>query len=264
MWLIVLAKIKLRLIDSSGGQLSDICYVLLVLDEATERPMGGWVSPYPPGLQEVGLALYVSIWHPWFPDWPIRGIPETVRIPSTLATNNRSLRDLRQAAGWLLMEIDYTQEQTWKGPRYEDDPNFEDRLKVFGPQHVQQLFEAPRVTCAQAQQGILHYLLHDKEAFPHHTPAPIRQKYLDMGLCMSGYDSPAAGWLLPVQGVTRTQEGGVIIEGVPYVNPWVTLPSGKRVLWRSFSYPYPERKPGVFAQLGNGTMYYMIPSDGSV
>jgi hypothetical protein len=258
-WLVVPITISLGLIDPAGQLLSERCFVLLVLEQATERFVGCWASPHEPGLREVGLALWVSIWHPWFPHWPIRGIPEIVRVPSSLRNVNRSLRDLQQAAAWLLMDIDVTQETVWSGPRYKDDPDVVDRLRVFGPGHVRQLFETQRVTCAQAQEGLLHYLLHDKEAFPHHTPAPIRQEYLDVGLWTAGYDSPAAGWLLPLQGITRVQAGGVVIDGVRYTNPWITLPEGKRVLWRSFEHAYPEREIGIFAQLGDNTLYYMRP-----
>jgi len=60
-------------------------YLLVVIDLSSGLPMGIWVSKEHPTADDVGLALYDAIWHPWNVQWPLRGIPQNLYLPDTLS-----------------------------------------------------------------------------------------------------------------------------------------------------------------------------------
>ncbi len=74
-WLIVAVRLDLQLTGSKAAH----CWALVVIEEATQLPMGGWLSEGTPGPVEIGLALYDAIWHPSQLVWPRNGSHEPFR-----------------------------------------------------------------------------------------------------------------------------------------------------------------------------------------
>jgi hypothetical protein len=256
-WLIVPVQLKLLIVDSANQVLSKVCHVLLVLEQATERPIGCWVSAGFPGEREVCLAVYQAIWHPWIPDWPIRGIPRRICIPATFAP--QGLASLYRAALWLMTSIEITNTKVWHGPREEGDADMVARMRIFGPDHIRRRFHADRVTSVQAQEGLLDYLRHDEPAFPLHWVPKLDAKLWDIGFGMPGYATPAAGWLLPETGLVSTMEGGVVFDQMRYVGQGISLNPGQVLKRRAFPYVFPHQRPGFFVEDQAGSLYYVQP-----
>jgi hypothetical protein len=78
--------LRLPIVDAAGHQVSDTCRALLVVDTATERPVGYWLSTTAPTSREVGLVLYQAIWHPGALTWPLRGVPDCIQVPEMLVS----------------------------------------------------------------------------------------------------------------------------------------------------------------------------------
>jgi hypothetical protein len=253
-WLIIHVTLKLRLIDEAGHLISETCHVLIVIEQATERPIGCWVSATPPTKVELGLAIYQSIWHPWIPDWPIRGIPKHILIPAALA--RAGLLDVERAAAFLMTTLQVTQNKIWQGPRDQNEVDMVERLRIFGPNHVRRLFHTDRVTCAQAQVGLLQYLRTDEKAFPFHWVAPLDAKLQDVGLGMPGHSTAAAGWLLPEGDAVISVAEGVIFDGALYTNSWLRFQPGQTFRRRAFPYTYPLQTPGFFIE-DKGVLQYV-------
>jgi hypothetical protein len=83
-WQVVIVQLPIPVVDDSRRVLSERCFVLLVVDDASQLPIGLWVSAGEPSTAELGLALYQSIWHPGALDWPLHGSPENILIPRSL------------------------------------------------------------------------------------------------------------------------------------------------------------------------------------
>src|SRR5262249_14971577 len=103
-WQVISVRLRLPVVDDSRRLLSESCFVLLVVDEAAQLPVGLWVSADEPSAKELGLALYQSIWHPGALDWPLHGSPENIFIPKSLYA--QELTDIERSTEFLMARID--------------------------------------------------------------------------------------------------------------------------------------------------------------
>jgi hypothetical protein len=73
---------------------------------------------------------------------------------------------------------------------------------------------------------------------------------------MPAYDSPAAGWLLPVaQEQARTERNGVVVGGALYTDPLFHCEPGEPLSYRMFPYDYPGLERGVFIPWNGDVLY---------
>jgi hypothetical protein len=206
-------------------------------------PMGAWVSPHPPGASEVALCLYQAIWHPGTQGWPIRGIPETLRVPTALA--NQPLDDLRRASGYLLATVDTSQERPWKALR-----GLTEMIEAIHEEAV------PTITAAISEQErtqgrILEALLNwlHERALKRHRPAPLWESVRKHGVVMPGHDTPAAGWLLPqAADMVEVIPGGVRRQGQLYRGNTHSLPLGAWLRYREYPLAAPSHHAGSVNQ----------------
>jgi hypothetical protein len=77
------------------------------------------------------------------------------------------------------------------------------------------------------------------------------------GVIMPGYDTSAAGWLLPVVGEAETTTEGVISQGVTYGSMTFAYTPGQKLPLRSYPYYYPQRENSVFIQVGTHDTAYV-------
>jgi hypothetical protein len=250
-WIIVVVKMRVPLIDEQLRSLSNECYVVLVIDESTWRAMGCWPSATPPGEHETGLALYQSIWHPWVPNWSLRGIPERICVPATLATN--ALSDVKRASYFLLSELEIA-DSTLRSKPLDSDNDVIEAMQVVGPGVVQRAYGTGPVTCDQVQQALLSWLSSDRW-FPQHSIEPVPKNW---PLALPGYGTPAAGWLLPRTGKVLRISGGVLDRGVLFPTDRFDAEPSETLWKREFPTYYPGRVADLFVESSNGLeLYYM-------
>jgi hypothetical protein len=259
-WLVVVVTMRVPLIDGHNRPLGDECFVVLVIDEATERAMGCWPCPTPPGERELGLALYQSLWHPGIPNWPLRGIPERIRIPAALATYG--LTDFRRSMYFLLAEIEVVDGTVWPGSS-DPDNDVVEAVEWVGPGVIQRAYGTGPVTCTQVQQALLAWLSSDRW-FPHHTIESVPQNW---SLALPGFGGPAAGWLLPRTGEVQRVPGGVLDRGVFFQTSRFAGEACEMLWKREFPEYYAGKAAGTFVESSDGDhLYYLTPGalDGSI
>jgi hypothetical protein len=256
-WQIIPVELPLVMVDEGHRIISRTCYVLVVMDVASERPVGAWACATEPGVEQVKLALYVAIWHPWIPDYPLRGVPARLDVPTALMKADEYAGDLQRAEYFLFTTVNISADIVWRGPRNPDDTDMAQRLRILGPQFIRTMFRANAVTCEQALEGVLTFLRDDKEAFPRHVPAEFPYGSPWCGLTMPGFDNPGAGWLLPERAETYVEEDGVRINGIVYRSEGAALAPGTRVWLRAFPYTYPGKEAGFFVRTEQGILRYV-------
>lgn len=124
-WVVIPFPVSLPLCDALGKRITEQVWVLLVVDKATQLPLGAWVSAREPGAVEIGLSIYEAIWHPTDRAWPLHGTPRTIQIPKDLVplsgttqpdgTIDDPLADLRRTAPYLFATIDTEQRRPQQG-----------------------------------------------------------------------------------------------------------------------------------------------------
>jgi hypothetical protein len=234
-------------------------YALLVVDEGSELPVGGWLSETPPNSREVGLAIYQSIWHPAVIGWPLHGIPEVIRIPAALVTDG--LTDLRRAAPYLLTELAIVKKMSLEGKSR--IVHMRDDIRKEGAAVVQAAFNGEAVPAGVVLHTLLSWLI--PRCFPNHRAAPVWPSIRGPGLAMPGHDTPAAGWLLPVTGDVETVQDGVRSQAGLYRSAWFRPEPGQRLKRREFPLFYPkvdaaDPEPGIFVEAiddGIEQLHYM-------
>jgi hypothetical protein len=258
-WLVVPTELALPIVNEMGKHISDVCFVTLIIEQGAERAMGCWISTNPPGSAEVALALYDAIWHSWTVDWPIKGIPERLHIPSSFADHD--LCDMHRAAQALMIEVDDTQATVWHGPRNRGNtdpaanaPDVVAQLRLQGPDIVRKHHESDRVTIAQARQSILEWLCSD-EWFPHHSPVPVPDTW---PLALPGWRCPAAGWLLPTTGMVRRVTGGIRDGDEFYPTSVFDGETVDMLVKRAFPVFYERMEPGLFVESSNNECLFFI------
>lgn len=251
-WVVVVVHFPLRMVDDASGERSDTCYALLVLDETSVLPIGSWGSMRRPGLAEVGMALYQAIWHVGAVNSPLRGVPNTIKVPTSLVQNPEDMADLHRAAPFLQTTIEmYKTERPWQKKRLVQE------LRDGGTQLVHDATHSTYVTSQQAHDAILAWLHHAR--FATHTPAEWPQVAWERGYAMPGYDSPAAGWLLPhAQELVRSTHNGVRRGDTMYTSPTFVIDPGHALPYRMYPYLYAGTERGLFVE-HEGVLHYLEP-----
>jgi hypothetical protein len=249
-WVILPLTLTVPIVDEGGNPISNTVHLLLVLDHDSALPMGCWASPRSPGAAEIGLALYQAIWHVGYVDWPLRGVPRAVHIPTALKLTDDSLTDLNRAAFFLGTAMERGKlKETWRKQQLVSV------LTYSGQEIITQAVGQPRATCQQVQDAVLHWLF-QKRYTTLRTP-DVPKHWRDRGYAMLAYDSPAAGWLLPVaQEQARTERDGVVVGGAIYTDPLFRCEPGQRVSYRMFPSAYTGLERGIFIPW-NGDLLYL-------
>lgn len=238
-WLLIPVQLRLSLINSSGYPVVDICHVLLVIEGATNRPMGCWTSENKPGSAEIGLALYQAIWHPGAYDWPLRGTPEVLHVP--LSLKKQWSAELDQAMSFLMTTVQFVPNRYWS------KLEIIKHLTTVGPRVIHQRAGMKSLTVERAQAHVLDFLR--TSWFSGHDGSPLPAQFRRPGLSMPGHDAPAAGWLLPPTGEAQTIRNGVVDRANIYTHPQFSIQSGIVLRKRSFPFPYDDAEPGIFIEI---------------
>lgn len=149
-WVILPLTLTVPIVDEGGNPISNTVHLLLVLDHDSALPMGCWASPHLPGAAEIGLTLYQAVWHVGSVDWPLRGVPRAVQIPTNLKLTDAALTDLNRAAFFLGTAIEREKlKETWRKQQLVS------ALTYSGQEIVTQFVKQPRATCQQVQDAVL-------------------------------------------------------------------------------------------------------------
>lgn len=195
-WLVLTVELDIDLVSPALRSLGGACWVVLVLDCGSQRPVGFWISEKRPTSVEAGLALYDAIFHRAALHWPLRGIPEQILLPPTLLNGADSIM---RAAAFLMAEVQpiKSQDDHLKKLPYANELISDLRAK-YEPARLPGRRRAPKqqLTIPQADTEIRDWLY--KRCFPNHRTDPVPASLRKLGFALPGYDTPAAGWLLPV------------------------------------------------------------------
>jgi hypothetical protein len=259
-WFLVWFTLKLDVIDEFGASSNSESHMLLVGDEETELPIGGWLSVNQPGSREVGLALYQAIWHPGMASWPLRGVPDVIRIPKVLLPDGNE--NLTRGASRLLTNIEITETSVLKGKKRAQ--KLVNSIRQQGTADVTQALGTRPVPADRALQILFEGLA--ARSFPHHRqrkpPLSIRENLV----AMPGHDTPAAGWMLPIMGMAETTEAGVCYNGREYADSNFQVTPRQQLPCRVFPRFYPTEelfgtRPGIFVEVihqGATALHYLM------
>jgi len=258
-------------------------HAVLVLDMGSARPVGVWVSDENQvGEREAALALYQAIWHPGALDWPLRGIPEIIQVDASLASNG--LGDIRRAAYWLAAEVQvvtpYHQKKIFTNfdmfnahTTAEMHAHLdyvvtlvEHRLARYGAGHIYDVIAPRPFTPRRVQDALLAWLRHgdgteaEPGCFPHHRCPDVPLEFRQFGFTLPGFESPAAGSLLPViaEGVTSEHNNTIVVDRRRYGYAGLKLDPSASYFVRGFPYQYQDMPNSIFAEDELGQLYYLI------
>lgn len=231
-WIVVPIKLMVSLVNTALHPVSKACTLLLVLDVGSQKPMGFWISPHAPDGNDVGLALYDAIFHPQALGWPLRGIPEQILIPTNCAKNSAHIK---HAATYLIAQLGTTDEL----------PNILNRLpeakqliaslqeQYQARKHTSRRYASNRQMTIQQLEDELRATLIET-CFPDHRIEPVIASLRAEGFALPGYDTPAAGWLLPIEVEHAvTIRDGVEIGHLDYVSSHMGIEPGQPVRIRA-------------------------------
>ncbi len=193
-WLLMPLELDIDLVSPALRSLGGACWVVLVLDCGSQRPVGFWISEKPPTGVETGLALYDAIFHRTALHWPLRGIPEHMLLPQTLLADN-----IAKAATFLMAEVaPIKRQEDLLGKLLYAKTLIKDLHQQYEPARLPGRQRAPKrqMTISQAEEEIRAWLY--ARCFPNHRTDPVPTSLRTHGVALPGYDTPAAGWLLPV------------------------------------------------------------------
>ncbi|MBX0330866.1 hypothetical protein K2Z83_24730 [Oscillochloris sp. ZM17-4] len=255
---------------------------VLVLDIGSARPVGVWVADKDQvGDREAALALYQAIWHPGAIDWPLRGIPEIIQVDASLASGD--LNDIKRAAHWLAAKVQVV--APYRQKRLSNDLDMfsahtkaevrthldytvtliENRLAPYGAAHIYDMIAPRDFTPRRVQDSLLAWLRHgdgteaEPGCFPHHRCPDVPLKFRQFGFTLPGFDSPAAGSLLPVvaEGVAAEHDT-IVFAGRRYGYDKLKLDSSLSYAVRAFPYHYQDMPDSIFVEDDLGRLYYLI------
>lgn len=191
---------SIPLLNEDYHSLSSTTYAVVVIDEASRIPMGVWFSPFPLTPADYGLALYTASWHPDYPDYPIRGIPEVLHLPAEESAD--SWNDIRCAMEWADSDVRTTPIQQ----SYAHLPiSTENAMEMA----VAALLTRQGGIRAQTAVSITLQTWHDTY-FSQHRSVPVPPTLLERGVANYGLATPVAGWLLPIHGHVETRHEGFV------------------------------------------------------
>jgi hypothetical protein len=235
--------------------------ITCIADPNGEIVMGGWLTADNDSEQDLGLALYQAIWHPGAIQWPFRGLPRRIIVPRSLVGEREA--DLREAAAYLLTDIEIV-----------------DRVSLEGKGRLVRARDMLRKEVvrllSQEQMGRLDppvLLQHILESLRTHEYAQQRSAAVPrdlrcFGVAMPGFDTPAAGWLLPRSSdVAEVHSSSVRYRGQPYRIDNLDVAPGQQLVVRVFSVAYPHSEPegrqiGIFVEMdaqGQRGLHYLEP-----
>jgi hypothetical protein len=222
--------------------------MLLVVDEGSLLPMGGWLSEELPTSRELGLALYQAIWHPGMVDWPLHGIPEVIRIPRMLISDE--INDIKHAATYLMTELIVVDKMSLEGKSRV--VQMRSRLGEAGVAVVSKVAEKGTISLNLAFQMLMRWLI--DAYFPNHRAAPVPADLRRHGVSMAGHDTPAAGWLLPPSDSAETDADSVVFHGHRYTSRWFRSHPQQLLKSRAFPMYLPapedeEVQDGIFVEV---------------
>jgi hypothetical protein len=251
-WLVISMTLKIQLIDSEYHPIEATCSVILVIDCATQMPMGAWITDQVTNQHHICLGLYQAIWHPGALTWPLRGIPEHILVARPLAV--AGIDDLKQAATWLAADVEIVDAQT----QLEDMPIargwIQELQKHFAPKGARGQKREQKLTLLQAYSAVLQWL--EDHCFQQLNNDPVPSHLRKRGVALPGFDTPAAGLLLPVTGQVLTIQNGVKDEAFRYTSPMFSSEPGEELSKRSLPIPGSNIKPFIFVAHHN-LLHYM-------
>lgn len=263
-WRLFHIPLNLPIAASSFSAASETSHLLLVVDLGSQLPPGLWVSAHPPGIPEVGLALFQSIWHPGALDWPLRGAPEVLQVPASLLTPENET--LTHAAEWLQMKVqvvpDVKQATTLK--KLPILQALLDNLAFVGLDEIRRGNGGQPLTVKGVQDAVLGWIRTSEAGFTHHTPGlddPVSVMY---GLTTPAFHTPAAGFLLPMSGEAQTVNNGVLVDGRFYASADFSLAADQILTYRTFPYRYRGRTPdegmpdAIYVEEQHGVLHYLV------
>ena len=252
-WLLLPVKLSIVPVDTASQPIGECCYAILVVDSGSSCVVDFWLTNLVPDASTYCLAFYNALFHPAAPKWPLRGIPENVALPTQFADDTA----LCKAAAYLMVGV--------RGIE-----NVEDELKSRKAirtllREIQSLHKPPLIS-TRRRGPMQHYTIVEAErtirtwlynrSFADHQvklAPPTLRKY---GVVLPGYNTPAAGWLLPVIGSTRTIRDGIELEKLVYSNPEAGIEPGIDVQVRSLPAQF-GRAQGVFIEYTSGLLTYL-------
>lgn len=248
-WVCIPWDAPIPLIGYDQHPISQHTYAVVVLDTASRLPMGIWYSPQPLTAEDYGLALYTAIWHPTYPEYPVRGIPEHIVLPKQRIVTE--WMDIRRAFAWSVTRLsdgqskdddeDYPKQQAWTEYTLIVDGIMKATMAEFLTR--QQTLFAPTI-----YYDTFHCW--DTQFFSQHRRVPLPLRLAMRGVSNYGTSTPIAGWLLPVVDRVESRVGGYVENGT--LHSFDALQDTYK-LWnkRTFPFRYPSDVPVVF--LENGT-----------
>jgi hypothetical protein len=233
-WRLFHIPLNLPIAASSFSAASETSHLLLVVDLGSQLPPGLWVSAHPPGIPEVGLALFQSIWHPGALDWPLRGAPEVLQVPASLLTPENET--LTHAAEWLQMKVqvvpDVKQATTLK--KLPILQALLDNLAFVGLDEIRRGNGGQPLTVKDVQDAVLGWIRTSEAGFAHHTPGLPDRNSQQQGYAAPAFDTPAAGLLLPVVGNAVTVRDGIMVHERQFGGAYFRSNPGHTVVYRAF------------------------------
>lgn len=238
-WRICVFPLAVPVTATPDSPASAQCHLLLLIDLGSQLPLGCWVSATPPGLREVKLALFHAFWHPGALDWPLRGAPELLQVPEELLPTSIDRHDLHAALVWSMVDLQLVKLATQDQLLHQLDTaaKIVEDLIYGGLEELRLSMRQQPQTVKAVQDAVVAWLRQSPVCYGHHRSgqyvASVRRGY-----AAPGYDTPAAGLLLPSVGVAKTIRGGVLVDGVRYTAPGIVWEPGLPIPYRRFPYPY--------------------------
>jgi hypothetical protein len=241
-WRLFLFEQSLPVAASQYSQASESCYLLFVIDLGSQLPLACWVSVKRPGLREVKLALFQSIWHPGTLDWPLRGIAEILQIPTSFVAGGAS--ELHTAAEWLQTKVQLVEEDTNENvlSNLPEAYAIIQDLVFVGLDEIRSRWPGQSMTVKDVQDAVHGWLRRSPQCFGNHRPGLQTSARKD-GFASPAFNTPAAGLLLPVLEGARTVRNRVIVEDHAYSTPGFRIDPGQVIPYRAFPYRYDGSSP---------------------
>lgn len=260
--LVVKPRLRLAITGSQGENASQTCEVIVIIDMASELPVGLWASKDRLDADDLCLALYSAIWHPGTTYWPLRGIPEIIQVPQWLTQGRED--DLKQAAEWISADLQMFNKAR-QSRIIEQMPHIDKLIQdmsILSPKYILHRAGAQQISLQQAIELLYGWLYSsDPDAanyFPHHRSSLIPETCSKYGFLMPAHHFPGAGKLLPViaQDVS-TGRDKVIHQGLVYASPHYQTEPGRKVTIRQFPFQYTNNPTSIFVGEKDGNIYYL-------
>jgi hypothetical protein len=233
-----------------------------IADYRGELVMGGWLTADNGTENDLGLALYQAIWHVGNLQWPFRGLPRRIIVPRSLVGNREG--DLRAAAAYLLADLDIVDRISLKGKSRLVSAR--DTLRKEAIQLLS-IGNQDRKELPIVLQHILEALRTQEYALQRSASVP--RDLRRFGMAMPGFDTLAAGFLLP----HSSQVAEVYDNGVRHRTQWYradqqSMLPGQQLVARIFPVSYPHTEPdgheiGIFVEVdrqGEPYLQYLAPA----